>query len=171
MTEPAPATAALTPDDLAGQAGAPFTTAETEQALAVLRALAGWHIAPVQSDTVVLDHDGGPVAHLPTLRLVSVDRVEDLTDPARPVTLSGVRASHAGMIHRAAGLPTGFGALRVTFTHGYEALPAELLPIAAAGARRRVLRESLAGRSVEWDASETVRNDQLTARYRLGAQP
>lgn len=135
-----------------------------------VRAHCGWHIAPVVLEDRVLDSDGGQVLHLPTLRLVEVVSVQDLTGPA-PVDLTGWRASTAGMLSRRPGWPEGFGAVRVVFRHGYTSVPPGLLPVLGMVAVRRVTRESLGSRSVTLDDYEAQLNHRVLDRYRMEQLP
>src|SRR5690606_40983530 len=65
-----------------------------------------------------------PVLILPTLRLVSVSEVRDMTGD-EPRVLTGWRMSQAGMLSRRGGWPSGFGAVEVDVVHGYEQCRAE----------------------------------------------
>lgn len=121
----------IAPDALAHLPGAPFTVEEVDSAVASLRTALGWHIAPVRVETVALDVDWGEdTLRLPTRKLVSVEAVRDLDratliDPARyrvSRTLARVR-------RRGGCWPSGFEAVEVDMTHGFEKCPPELVPI------------------------------------------
>lgn len=142
----------INPDQLNGQPGAPFTQAAVDAAVATLRRMADWHIAPQRTETLTLDGSETRLLVVPTLRLTSVTAVRDVSGSA-PLTLSGWRASQAGMIRRAAGWPCGFGVLEVDVVHGYANAPADLLPAIAAlcelaAAELDVQQESLGAWSV-----------------------
>lgn len=101
---------------------------------AQVRGYCGWHIAPVQQDTVTVPWRDG-VAVLPTLQLVSVDLVVDATGAT--LDASTYTASRAGVLRRIAHTavpPTHtWGAcctdshVVVTYTHGYEQPPADVV--------------------------------------------
>jgi hypothetical protein len=142
----------LSEGDLGGFPGAPYTAQQATAAAAGVRTLCGWHIAPQVSETVVLDSDGGPLLLLPTLKLVEVAEVRDLTGD-EPRAIEGWRSSSAGMLYRRGGWPRGFGAVEVTMTHGHEVCPPELVPEVAARAQaakrdQSVSQETLGSRSV-----------------------
>lgn len=158
------------PSDLDGFPGAPFSNEVTLAASEAVRRECGWHIAPQVTQTLTLDVSGGPVLILPTLRLVSVSEVRDVTGDA-PRVLTGWRMSQAGMLSRRGGWPCGFGAVEVDVVHGYDACPPELLPLIASGAHRRVRQESMGGRSVTFVDDDTVGGGSVLARFKLGPRP
>lgn len=160
-----------TADHLAGQDGAPFDPARVKAAGETLRRLAGWHIAPTLTETVTLDHDGASTLLLPSLLVTSVASVRDVSGDV-PRELTGWRWSQAGMIQSRGGLPCGFRSVEVTFTHGHEACPGELLPVIAAGVNRRVVQESLGSRSVTF-ANEDVgfAPSSVIDKFRIGSRP
>lgn len=148
--------------------GSPFPATPTHAAGEQIRRVCGWHIAPEVTETVVLDSDGGPVLALPTLRLSSVAEVRDLTRET-PVVVNNWRMSSNGTLVRLGGWPWGAGAVEVTFTHGYESCPMELLPLIAGRVRRRVAQESLGSRSVTY--LDDYAPDAVLARFKLPALP
>lgn len=153
----------VTPEQMTGVDGAPFSQAVLDAASASIRGEARWHIAPVITETVTLDSVGGRVLVLPTLRLVSVESVVD--DEGVPI--EGWKMSKAGMLSREAGWPCGFGAVVVTMTHGYEACPADLLPIIGDRTQRRVSQQSSGPFSVSYDKEGTSWMSGAFARFRL----
>lgn len=118
-------------DQLADLPGAPFTQSAVDSAVSKLRRLAGWHIAPKYTETITMDGSETRLLVLPTLWLVDVTAVRDISGDT-PVTLTGWRKSRAGMLRRAAGWPCGFGVLEVDLVHGYDDTPDDLFPLAAA---------------------------------------
>lgn len=158
------------PSDLDGFPGAPFSHAVATAASEAVRRECGWHIAPQVTQTLTLDVSGGPVLILPTLRLVSVSEVRDMTGD-NPRVLTGWRMSQAGMLSRRGGWPCGFGAVEVDVVHGYEQCPPELLPVIASSAHRRVRQESMGGRSVTFVDDDTIAGSSVLSRFRLGPRP
>jgi hypothetical protein len=105
--------------DLAGFPGE-FSQEMVDAAVASIRADAGWHIAPVVTETITVFGDGGRVLFLPSLRIISV----------ASVTLAGLpttnwQLGNGGTLYAPYGWPRG--PLQVTFTHGYETAP-DLIP-------------------------------------------
>lgn len=131
------------PSDLAGLPGAPFTDAEVDAGVAAVRNAAGWHIAPVRADTVVLSAHGHRLLRLPTRKLVSVEAVWDVLgdavssgDPGELVADSTYRiiVSRNGVLKTSGYWVCGLDRLEVEFTHGYSECPPELLPVIAEAA-------------------------------------
>lgn len=122
------------PEQLASFAGAPFTAAEVDAAVAQLRAVLGWHVAPVRATEHVLGYEGTAWRLLPTMRLGSVDEVTDAetgdplqhratrTTPHELHVLQTVRPPHE---------------VSVTMTHGHDECPADLLQVLAGIVRGR----------------------------------
>lgn len=140
-------TTLLDPEDLGDFPGAPFSEGVVDSAAAAVQRVAGWHIAPVVTETLTLDSDGGPTLVLPSLKVVSVTAVRNVTDPDAPVTLEGWRLRRASMtLRRACGWPCG--TLEVDLEHGYEACPPDLLPVIASVAKAGLTDQTLASKSV-----------------------
>lgn len=91
-----------------------------DAAVAVVRAYCGWHIAPVLTETVTVDAQGGRALVLPSLRIVDVAEVkvgdQVVTDP---------EWSAAGFIRGR--WPDKLRSVTVTWTHGYEGSPLALV--------------------------------------------
>lgn len=164
------------PSDLADFPGAPFTESIVDAAVGAIRAAARWHIAPVITETLVLDGNfGGPVLFLPTRLLLAVASVEDLTDPDTPVTLTGWRKSRAGMLSRACGWPCEFESIQVTgMQHGYAGTPPELLQVIAeyavnARTNSSVRQETSGAESITWGAAGAITptSRDILARYTI----
>jgi hypothetical protein len=109
--------------------GAPFPPAVVAAAAESVRKMAGWHIAPVQSDTVTVDGVRSRRLLLPTLRIVEVTEVRDVSADA-PVVLNGWKVDNRrGWLYREEGWPCG--PIEVDMAHGYHTCPADLLPLIA----------------------------------------
>ena len=118
----------VSPVDLSEFPGAPYSDTVVDAAAARLRNEAGWHIAPLREETLTLDGTDGQFLILPTLKLVEVTEIRDVSS-ATPVILTGWRASRTkGMVYRDCGWPCGFESIEVDLSHGYDAVPADLLP-------------------------------------------
>jgi hypothetical protein len=165
--------------DLTEYPGAPFADALVESASASVRADAGWHIAPVIEDTVTLDSDGGCSLMLPSLHVVEVLAVSDVTDADNPVVLSGWRNNAAGVLQRGAGFPAGLATVEVDVSHGYDECPGELLPVIAercqaAGVNRTVSQEQSGQEMVSYVGGGPVpgsRMPRALRHYKLPARP
>jgi hypothetical protein len=112
--------------------GAPFTEGEVDAAVAAVRAAFEWHIAPENQDTVVFD-----IGHcqtrlvLPTRHLVTVDEIRVAGDVVTGYEVS----TRLGQVIKKSGYwKQGLGTVEVDFTHGYETIPLDLLPVVAATA-------------------------------------
>jgi hypothetical protein len=136
----------LTSDgDLQHFPGAPYAPPVIHAAEASVRRDAGWHIAPVYRETVVVRGNGSRYLFLPTQRVVTVHSV---TDQAL-VPVAAWRLSHAD----APKLVVGFGRrwtagedFRVDMTHGFESAD-DLLPIVASRCQQQVADALLTQRS------------------------
>lgn len=146
------------------------TPEQVESASEAVRAHCGWHIAPVVEHDLTLDAEGGRFLHLPTMALVEVLTVQDLSGTS-PVDVTDWRMSTSGMLSRPGGWPDGLGVVRVVFRHGYTTCPPGLLPVLGTVSTRRVRRESLAGRSVELDDYEAQLHHRVLDSFRLENQP
>lgn len=141
----------MDPDLLAFLPGAPFTDEEVEAAVAVVRGAAGWHIAPVQENTVTLTVGyGESVLRLPTRQLISVDEIRDM-DLDTVIAAADWRliASLGQVLKRSGYWPYGYERIEVDMTHGYAAWPADLYPViaqvAATNRRDQTVRSQTAG--------------------------
>lgn len=156
------------PSELIGFPGAPFPTNTVNAATAQIRRICGWHIAPSITETLVLDHDGSGVIHLPSLYVEDVVSVSDVTGD-RPRVLSGWRWSGAGMIEGR--FPHGFRSVEVVLVHGYESCPDDLLPVVASRTQRRAMQESLGSRSVSYSVDGDRAVESTLESYMLGPRP
>lgn len=161
----------VTPADLADFPGAPFAQSVVDAAVSALRLAAGWHIAPIVTETVLLDTSGGTVLHLPTLRLISVTEVKDLSGDT-PVVLTDWRKSRAGMLSRS-WWPCGFESVEVVgMQHGHTVTPPELFQVVAewcqlSGVNSAVRSEAAGGESIAYSASGAVTPESraILSRY------
>lgn len=88
-----------------------------------VRALCGWHVAPVVTETITVDSDGGPLLVLPSLRVVDVTSVSIAgAEVAAPAW-----SSH-GVIRGC--WPAGQRNVAVTLAHGFDRAPAGLVALA-----------------------------------------
>ena len=119
------------PADLADYPGAPFTQGVVDAAVASLRGDCGWHIAPEVTETLVVNGSPDKTLILPTLLIVEITAIRDVSGTT-PVTLTGWRQqSRAGLLWRDEGWPDGFEVVEVDLTHGHTDTPAEILPAVA----------------------------------------
>jgi hypothetical protein len=148
--------------DLMDFPGSPFQETRVDIAAASVRSDAGWHIAPVVTETITVRSYGGRELLLPSRRVVSVASVGTLTDWV---------LQSEGVLYRHVGWPVGV--LEVTFTHGFGSVPVELLPVlaarAAGAARLRdpaVSATSVGQVQVSYrDTTATIATDPVIARY------
>lgn len=161
------------PADLTAFPGAPFDDDIVDAAVDAVRTAAGWHIAPVVSETVTVDAIGGVTLFLPTLRLTAVDEVRDLRGDT-PVVLDGWRKSRSGMLSRAAYWPCGFETVEADITHGYATTPPALFAVIAEYCQMQSLnagvrQESAGGESVSYSASGAITPESaaVLAKYTL----
>ncbi|MGA5467171.1 hypothetical protein [Mycobacterium sp. NPDC050041] len=154
--------ASYTSDRVTGDAAERLLSAS----LATARRFCGWHVAPVQSDVVKRDGDGGRLLRLPTLRLVTLTSViENGVDITADVVESG---DAAGCLYKAAGgrWCRGIANITVSFTHGFDDAPdfdAALLSwidrtsFAAGGGRPNVVGP------VQWPVEEMATGSAFSA--------
>lgn len=108
----------LTPDEHEGiQSGDPAMLLDA--ASQEVRSYCEWHIAPEVTETVTAEGMGATLL-LPTLRLTDV---ASISRDGEPVDMTGVTWKSNGIV---VGSALGFGALEVTFTHGYDETPADI---------------------------------------------
>lgn len=120
------------PTDLSGMAGAPFTDAEVDSAVSILRGVLGWHVAPSQQTTVVRDFSCTRWRLLPTRHLTSVDSVTSTeTSADLSYWAPQIEPSRVVLDDRA----PGHGEVSITMTHGFDECPQDLLPVIAEFAR------------------------------------
>jgi hypothetical protein len=161
---------------LNGLVGAPFDPEVVFNAGDVIRDRCGWHVAPVVTETLTVDSDGGRWLILPTRRLTAVTAIRDVTRQS-PVTLEGWRWTATGTIERTgswARWPKGLRAVEVDVTHGYPECPTALIEWAAELCRsatrgNEVRTETVGGVSVGYAISVGSEGIPVGARkYRVG---
>lgn len=151
------------PADLIGLLGAPFHESAVTAAAASIRRHCQWHIAPEITQTVRVRTGGADVAWLPTLALVEVVEIRD-TRTGQVLALPWWDVPGFGLetIGRWPEL------IDVEMKHGFNSVPAELLPVIATRAREsatgRIRSESLGGRGIALATdSDTSANATLAA--------
>lgn len=132
-----------------------------------IRSVAGWHIAPKVTETRKLWSPGGNLLQLPTL-LLDVDAPVLVSSGSKTWDASQIEAEDTGLLWGS--WPKG--RLTVTFTHGHDECPADLLAILAELAvtfsrDRTIKQESILSRSVSYGAAEGVTVDDVLSRYKL----
>jgi hypothetical protein len=142
------------PPDLADYPGAPFPAGTVDAAVANLRETVGWHIAPQVTETLTVHGSNTDLLVLPTLKIVTVTAVRDVSSTT-PVTLTGYRVnSKAGLLQREEGWPEGFEVVEVDLTHGLTECPKDLLPAVAWFCQRQTVDASLSSESLgSWSES------------------
>lgn len=154
------------PSDLTDFPGAPFTLAAIDAAADRVRTEAGWHIAPEVTETIEVDGTSRRELILPTLRIVTVAEVRDITDPDSPVVLTGWRVRKGGMLYRDIGWPCGPDAmLEVDLTHGYDTTPPSLFGLLA-----RVAEEEATGSAAKKESIDDFATEYLVGDDAAEAQ-
>lgn len=83
-----------------------------------IRRYCGWHIAPAQTETVVLDGPGGRLLSLPSLHVTDVSAI---AEDDVPVETSNYRWSVDGSVKKKSGRWSDeFRSVTVTYTHGFD---------------------------------------------------
>lgn len=119
------------PAELEGFPGAPFSQQVVDSAVAELRDILDWHVAPRWTETVTLDNEGGGTEIvLPSRHVVAVDEVRDVSG-ATPAVMTGWRLTQAQTLTRSC-WPIGGSVLEVDLDHGHDDVPQDLLPVVAA---------------------------------------
>lgn len=161
------------PSDLTGFPGAPFDETLVNAAAESVRSEAGWHIAPVVTETLRVKSWGGTDLVIPSLRILSVTAVR-----YGLVTYVGDWTLLPDGLYRRSGWPVGV--IEVDLIHGYDATPAELLPVIVQRVKSSTIATNVSQRSTTrgpFSESETYREqaasaatDPTVARYsvRLG---
>lgn len=164
-TNPAPIGPLVDPAALASFRGGPFDAAVTNAAAQSIRSECGWHIAPSVETTVAVRTGGADSVLLPSLHVTAVASVTDRRSGAQ---VTGWEAYDNGILERPGGFPD---AVEITFTHGFETCPEDLLGIiaerAVAQSAGRVKSESLAGRSVQLEGGDNPTTQTTINAYRL----
>lgn len=154
----------VTPAELATFRGGPFGEAVTNAAAQSVRTECGWHIAPSTKQTIAVRTGGADAILLPSLHVTAVTSVTDRNG----TSVDGWDVWSNGILERPGGFPD---AVQITFTHGFETCPKDLLGIiaerAVAQSAGRVKSEALAGRSVQLEGGYDPTTDTTINAYRL----
>lgn len=104
------------------------------QVQAAIRSYCGWHIAPSIEQTVTLDGRGSRHLWLPSLYVTDVTSV---SNEGTAVTSDEYDWSESGYIESRYGCwTTRPRQVEITFTHGYDDIPADVVGVAVAVAAR-----------------------------------
>lgn len=121
----------LTPEQYSDYLADPSDT-RIDAVASYVRARCGWHIAPAATVAEVFDGNGLSVLSLPTGHLTAVTAVVengvDITDR--------VQWSSLGLLRQDRRWTDRWRAVEVTFTHGYDPVPADLMSLVADVATR-----------------------------------
>lgn len=160
--------------DLAYLPGAPFSDDEIDAAIATVQAAAGWHIAPVESQTVALNVGcWEPMLRLPTLRLVSVEEIRD-ADTDTIIDPTTYRVLTTAVLKLNGYWPSGYERIEVDFTHGFDDWPVDLFATIAEAAftnRRggQTVRTQVAGPfRVDYADTASAVTSSVLDRYLVG---
>lgn len=117
---------------LADFPGAPFKASLVEAAAESVRTDAGWHIAPSITSTARVRPRGGAL-FLRTLYLTEVSQIRDVSDPSDPkdVDLAEWDWTPGGVVEPVQWWRRQARVYEVTFVHGYDKCPADLIPAVA----------------------------------------
>lgn len=156
----------ITPEQLADFPGAPFPASIVTSAQARLERVLGWHVSPSKVETIKAT--GGRGADLdrlilPSRHITAVTEVRDWNGSVVPTwRLTG--ASEAILV----GFWVPDAVYEVDVTHGYAALPADLLP-ELAGMCSSILRDPTVASESAGPFSVTLRNQLLAGSSTLRA--
>jgi len=119
----------VTASGLAHLPGSPFSDAQVDGAVAALRRCLGWHIAPVRSETFLLDTlPMDDVLRLPTRKLATVVQIRRGSDDSvYAASTYEISFSRARIRRKGTYWPAGYAAVEVDVTHGFTTCPLELL--------------------------------------------
>lgn len=136
-----------------------------------VRLLAGWHIAPVIEEVLILDHHGGNRVWLPTRRVVEITKVENIynEEPVELVDRRDYRWSADGWLEGKR-FPQGARSLRITLSHGFEECPKGLLRTIANRTQRRIIQEGLGTRQVTFSEEENRGVEAMLDRFAVGTR-
>lgn len=158
----------VTPADLAAFRGGPFGEAVTNAAAQSVRTECGWHIAPSTKQTIAVRTGGADAILLPSLHVTAVNSVTDRN--GTPV--DGWDVWSNGILERPGGFPD---AVQITFTHGFETCPKDLLGIiaerAASQASGRIKSEAAGGVSISMESGYDPATMAALAKYLIEGGP
>lgn len=147
------------------------------QAQATVRSYCGWHVAPSLTETILLDGKGSRHLWLPSLHVTDVDLI---TNEGVEVAADEYDWSADGYVELvyAAWWSLRPRQVEVTFTHGFDDIPADLIGVAAAIATRRssspsgIRREQAGALSLDYGTSDLLADEKATLdRYKLPPRP
>lgn len=170
--------------------GASVTQDQVDTIAEGIRLECGWHIAPVITETIKVDSDGTSVLRLPTRKMTGLTSVTD-TATGEPILVNPETGwSAAGLLSLGdegfipgrswsssyrpgfGRFPAGFRAVTVTFSHGYEVCPSDILRYIVSASRSRIIAETLVGRSVTFSpgSSDIFAASTTLDKYRLASE-
>lgn len=157
----------ITPTQLADFPGAPFTATIIGSAQARLERVLGWHVSPSKTETIKATGARGDDRDrliLPSRRITSVTEVRDSGGTIVPTwSLTGeTEAILTGCYWNPGEI------YEVDVVHGYETLPADLLP-ELAGMCSSILRDPTVASESAGPFSVTLRNQLLAGSSTLRA--
>jgi hypothetical protein len=159
----------VAPTDLADFPGAPFSDALVDSAAGSVRGEAGWHIAPVVTETLRVFSEGGKALLIPSLKY-TISEIRDVSGDT-PETLTGWTDRGFGILLRTS-WPSDH-MLEVDVVHGYEACPPELWPVIARYVQAAQTKSTVSQTSLG-DFSESYRtgsvSDPVLARFSVRAR-
>lgn len=138
---------------------APSDSVDVESASAAVRDRCGWHIAPVRTQTFVVDEPGGRAdVFLPTLRLVEITAVKVAGVDLTVDELAALDWSSRGYLSRGGGWrwPARRRSVEITVRHGYPEAPASVAAVVLGLAKRMattpagLVRQQVGQRSEEY---------------------
>lgn len=136
----------------------PLTTEQARaQVEAEVRAYCGWHVAPAQTEDLVVDGSEARVQTLPTLRLTAV---HSITVDDTVVDLGTVEWSGAGFLRRSTAWHSRLGGVVVNVTHGYEEWPLDV----------QAVLERMTSRAVELSDASQLLSQVGQVRYAVGVE-
>jgi hypothetical protein len=161
-----------------------LTTVTLNSALAAARRYCEWHVSPVRTETKILDGPGHHLLLLPTQRLVSLNSI---TEDGVTLSVGTLHISADGPVRVAKGanphLPyrfsprwsSGYSAITVNMTHGYDEVDAADWRLAVLDACERfteldtlgMQRYSVDDIVRQWFESNEAFNTRLLEPFRL----
>lgn len=108
------------------------------EATAAIRNYTRQHLELVEDETITLDGKGGVRLFLPQLPVVDVSQVVEDGETLTPGSDEDYVLGGNGIIHRMGGSrwPTTPQSITVTYSHGYETLPDDIVAVATRAAAR-----------------------------------
>lgn len=155
----------------------------TAAARAAARRYCGWHVTPVETETITVDGPGGLVLSLPTLRLVQLMSITENGRPVDPATL--LVSPSTGQVRKRSGAywTSNPGGITVEMEHGFDEAPDFDAAVEQAAAALQAASErrdpALIGQRVDdveyrWAVTllrDTPLNESMLAAYRILPQP